>query len=422
MLRSLFSGITGLRSHQTMMDVVGNNIANVNSVGYKSSNVIFEDTLSQLMRAAGSPQGTNGGINPAQVGLGVKVAGISTNFSQGAAQLTGRSTDLMIQGDGFFVVKDAGQTLYTRAGAFSLDAMGRLTTPDGAIVQGWSAVNGVINTNATADNVQLPIGTLLPPTATGTIKIGGNVPAGTADYDATTKTPTLVTTITAYDSQGNAVPVTMTLSAGTADAQGRTWTVVATMPDPAGGNPIELTGATNTVHFLPDGTLDPANPASGTIDLTPPTGSTMQPITLDVKGLTQFGGANTLASLEQNGSGMGTLQGFTISPDGTLIGVFSNGLKQPLAQIAMASFNNPPGLEKVGNSSYRDTVNSGTPQVGVSGNGGRGLISGGALEMSNVDLAAEFTQLIVSQRGFQANSRVITASDEILQDLVNLKR
>ena len=144
--------------------------------------------------------------------------------------------------------------------------------------------------------------------------------------------------------------------------------------------------------------------------------------TVDLSGITQYAGSNTLAATDQNGSGMGSLQGYTISPDGVMEGVFSNGLKRPLAQIAMATFNNPPGMEKVGNSSYRSTTNSGNPQVGVSGTGGRGLISGGALEMSNVDLAAEFTQLIVSERGFQANSRVITSADEILQDLVNLKR
>jgi flagellar hook protein FlgE len=141
-----------------------------------------------------------------------------------------------------------------------------------------------------------------------------------------------------------------------------------------------------------------------------------------LSGITQYAGANTLAINSQNGSGMGSLQGYSISPDGIIEGVFSNGLKAPLAQIAMATFNNPPGMEKVGNSSYRATTNSGNAQVGVSGTGGRGLIAGGALEMSNVDLAAEFTQLIVSERGFQANSRVITSADEILQDLVNLKR
>lgn len=394
MLRSLFSGITGLRAHQLMMDVVGNNIANVNSVGYKSSNVEFEDTLSQQVQNAGSPQASQGGINPAQVGLGVKLAGIATNFSQGAAQLTGRSTDLMIQGDGFFVASDGGQQVYTRAGAFTLDAAGHLTTPNGALVQGWTAVNGVINTNATPAGITLPIGTLLPPVATSSVALGGNLPATAAVGTA------LVTSITTYDGQGKAVQMPFTFTKTATD----TWDMAA-----AGATP-----ATTSLGFDPaTGTLLTASPVALTVG-----GRT---VNVDITQLSQFGGGNTLAALSQNGSTMGSLQGFTLSPDGTLVGSFSNGLKQPLAQIALATFNNPGGLEKVGNSAFRTSVNSGTPQIGVAGSGGRGMLAGGALEMSNVDLAAEFTNLIVAQRGFQANSRVITTSDEILQDLVNLK-
>src|SRR6185437_8280574 len=153
MLRSLFSGISGLRAHQQMMDVTGNNIANVNTAGYKSSQSIFEDTLSQMMKSAGAPQAGNGGTNPAQVGLGVRSAGISTNFSQGATQATGKTTDLMINGDGFFVVRNGAENLYTRAGSFSFDANGSLVNPDGMTVQGWNATNGVINTNASPTDI-----------------------------------------------------------------------------------------------------------------------------------------------------------------------------------------------------------------------------------------------------------------------------
>lgn len=395
MLRSLFSGISGLRAHQMMMDVVGNNIANVNSLGYKSSNVVFEDTLSQFVRNSGSSQGGTAGVNAAQVGLGVKIAGISTNFNQGAAQLTGRSTDLMIQGDGFFVVNDGTQELYTRAGSLTLDATGNLATPDGAIVQGWTAANGVINSNAAPSDIQLPMGTLLAPVATTTMSLGGNVPA-----DAGVGTA-LVTTITTYDGQGNAVPVTATLTKTGAEA----WDMALTNATPA----------TVALTF---------NAATGALVTASPVGVTIggNALSIDISQLSQYGAGNTLAALSQDGSAMGTLQGMSLSADGTLVGVFSNGLKQNLAQIAMASFNNPGGLEKVGNSSFRTSVNSGNAQIGVAGSSGRGMLAGGALEMSNVDLAAEFTNLIVAQRGFQANSRVITASDEILQDLVNIKR
>ena len=395
MLRSLFSGISGLRAHQTMMDVVGNNIANVNSVGYKTSNTVFEDTLSQMVRSSTGPTATTGGVNATQVGLGVKLGGVMTNFSQGSTQLTGRSTDMMLQGDGFFVTNDGSQDLYTRAGAFTLDANGHLTTPDGAIVQGWNAVNGVVNTNAVPGGVLLPVGMQIPPTPTANVALGGNVPATAAVGTAFT------TTITTYDAQGTAVPVTFTLTKTGADA----WDLSGT----------GITPATTPVAF---------DPASGSITTTSPVAVTVgtSAVNLDLTKLTQFGQSNTLTALSQDGSATGTLQSFTLSPDGTVVGVFSNGVKQPVAQLAIAAFNNPGGLEKAGNSSFVAGPNSGVPQIGTAGTAGRGQLVGGALEMSNVDLATEFTNLIVAQRGFQANSKIITASDEILQDLVNLKR
>lgn len=399
MLRSLFSGITGLRSNQTMMDVVGNNIANVNTVGYKSSQGVFEDTLSQLLTSAGAPQGAAGGTNPAQVGLGVKVAGITTNFAQGAAQLTGRSTDMMIQGDGFFLVSDGSETLYTRAGSFSLDATGQLVTPDGSVVQGWQGTNGVINTNTAVSPVKIPISTTLPPAKTANVALGGNLSA-----DAPVGT-TLVASITAYDAQGTQHAMTYKFT----NTAANNWNLVVA----DGANPP---GAPIALVFSSAGVLTTPSPATATYSFS---GGT---VTMDLTKLTQFGGASTPSALSQDGSGLGTLQSFAISPNGTVTGVFSNGLKQPLVQIALATFNNPPGLEKVGNSKYRTSVNSGVAQLGVAGTGGRGMFAGGVIEMSNVDLAAEFSNLIIAQRALQANSKVITASDEILQDLVNLKR
>ena len=411
MLRSLFSGISGLRVHQQMMDVTGNNIANVNTTGFKSSQTIFQDTLSQLLKGAGAPQGGNGGTNPAQVGLGVRTAGISTNFTQGSAQTTGRSTDLMIQGDGFFVVRNAGEQLYTRAGAFSFDSDGRLTSPDGAVVQGWAGANGVVDTNGAPTDVRLPMGTLLPPAATTTTTVGGNLPAG--------GTGPFGTSITSYDAQGTAHKLDYTYTSTTADS----WTLKVT-EGPAGTTQKDYGSVALT--FGADGKLTSPAPPTGSAAGTPATWTTTGgpggAITVDLTGLSQFGGDKTVAALSQDGSTMGSLQAFSMSPDGTLVGVFSNGLKQPLAQVALATFNNPPGLEKVGGSNFRTSVNSGNPQLGAAGSAGRGLISSGTLEMSNVDLAQEFTNLIVAQRGFQANSRVITTSDSILEDLVNLKR
>ena len=203
MLRSLFSAISGLQAHQTKMDVVGNNIANVNTVGFKSSNTVFEDTLSQLLRNGSAPTGSTAGTNPAQVGLGVKVGEVTTNFSQGSTQSTGRSTDFMISGDGFFVTAAGNEKLYTRAGSFDVDATGRLVTPDGGILQGWTAVNGAVNTNGPVGDLQIPFGQMLPPKATTDGAVTGNL-----DSEAKVTTPpTVVQTsvrlrIRSWDSDG----------------------------------------------------------------------------------------------------------------------------------------------------------------------------------------------------------------------------
>ncbi|NHC47103.1 flagellar hook protein FlgE [Motilibacter aurantiacus] len=411
MLRSLFSGISGLKQHQTMMDVTGNNISNVNTAGFKSSSTVFEDTLSQMVRAAGAPQGGNGGTNPAQVGLGVRLGGIATNFGQGSAQTTGRATDIMIQGDGFFGVRTGGETLFTRNGSFSFDQDGRLVTNSGGVVQGWTAQDGAINTNGAIGDIQLPTGTLLDPKATTSASLGGNLPAGAAvgtQINGSYKT---------FDAQGkeHTLAYTLTKAAGTATTD--RWTLTTTVDGAAAAASTAALEFSNTdgrlVTPAPAGT-----PATQAFTVTAPWG----PVSIDVGTVSSFGGENTLAAGTQDGSAMGSLQAFTISPDGTLVGVFSNGLKQPLAQLSLASFNNPAGLEKVGGSMFRNSVNSGNPIMGVAGSAGRGTLQNNTLEMSNVDLAAEFTNLIVAQRGFQANSKVITTSDEILNDLVNLKR
>jgi len=290
-LRSLFTGISGLRAHQMMMDVTGNNIANVNTTGFKGSQVTFQDTFSQLLEGAAAPQGANqGGTNPSQVGLGVRVAGMSTNFGNGATQVTGRDTDMRIDGEGFFVVNAGGEQMYTRAGSFSFDNEGTLVTPEGNPVQGWQAA---------AD---------------------GNFGAGLGTAAAMTN--------------------------------------------------ISRNGSTPAGH---------------------------------------------------------TLMGYKVGADGVITGVFRNDtdgsvIQQSVAQLAVATFPNNEGLEKAGSSNYRESVNSGDVAINVPGAGANGRLSTGALEMSNVDLAQEFTNLIIAQRGFQANSRVITSSDELLQDLVNLKR
>jgi flagellar hook protein FlgE len=412
-LRSMFSAISGLRAHQTKMDVTGNNIANVNTVGFKSSQTVFQDTLSQVIRAGGAPAADRGGTNPAQVGLGVKVAAITTNWTQGATQSTGRSTDFMIEGDGFFVTKGAGaEQLYTRAGSLSFDASGRLVTPDGGILQGWIAnPDGTINPNGPIEDLSVPYGAAVPPTATRTSVIEGNLDSA-ATEDAFVQTP-----VKMFDQMGVRQDVTYTF---TKTATPNTWTLTVNN----GGAALPLTNADGTafdgtVTFDNDGTM--LTPAAG-IAFAPGSPSWPGTVAVDLSAVDQFGGKSEVVPSDVDGYAMGTLQGFSLSNDGTITGTYSNGLRQNLGQLAMASFNNPSGLEKAGNSSFRVAQNSGEAMVGIAGSGGRGVLSSGALEMSNVDLSEEFTSLIVAQRGFQANSRVISASDELLQDLVNLKR
>jgi len=409
MLRSMFSGVSGLRSHQTMVDVIGNNIANVNTFGFKSSTVMFQDLLSQALTGAGVPTDGAGGTNPAQVGLGVKVAGVSTSFTQGASQLTGRSTDLSIQGDGFFVVRQGGEILYTRAGSLSFDAVGRLVSPDGAILQGWLAdSSGAINTNAATTDLTMPLGQSLAPQATTSLKIGGNLDA------ATPLNQPIVTAITLYDQLGTPMSVSGRFTR-TAD---NTWDLEV---DTDGDQTFEPVG---TLTF--DGSTGALTSPNPTFTML--AGTFPGPVTIDFgaagspNALVQFAGPSSMAALSQDGFSLGALQSFTIGQDGVVTGVFSNGRNRPLGQIGMAGFTNPMGLEKAGGSLFRPTANSGLANTGVAGSAGRGTLLGSTLEMSNVDLAREFTNLIIAQRGFQANSRVITASDELLQDLVNLKR
>jgi len=421
MLRSMFAAVTGLRSHQAFMDVVGNNIANVNTTGYKTSSVLFEDLLSQQLTGAGAPTAASGGTNPAQVGLGVRLTGVSVNFAQGATQLTGRSTDFAIQGDGFFVVDQSGETSYTRNGSFSLDGNGNLVTADGAFVKGWQAdQNGNVNTNASVGHLKIPVGQIINPITTTNMKIGGNLPADAA-------TGTVVSAgIDVYNSLGTAVPLRAEFTkianaAGQVNWQVRIYDSGSNLVSGPAAVTFDLNGVLTSGNVT--ATQAQLNTIAGTSGTWDAGGLTLDFGTAtDADRLSGAGGLNTASALSQDGSGVGSVIGFAISQEGLITGTFSNGRSQAIGQLAIASFSNPNGLVKNGSSLYGATANSGNPQIGLAGQGGRGTLTGGTLEMSNVDLAAEFTNLIVAERGFQANSRVITTSDQILQDLVNLKQ
>lgn len=431
MLRSFYSGISSLRAHQTMLDVTGNNIANVNTTGFKTGRVNFQDTLSQMIEYPSGPQGDIGGTNPAQVGLGVQVGSISNDFGQGSTQSTGRGLDMMINGDGFFVIQAGNEQLYTRNGAFSLDANGQLITQDGALVQGWMYDGAIddINMNTPMGAITMPVALLRDATETTEAIFNGNLPSDATEYKEPTIDPNtnkvtvpesgtkIERSIQVQDSLGNNYTLGLVFKKGT----GTDWTVQSYVDDPK-----DLSAA-ETLSFNKDtGALNLADPTA-----TPPIQGSpaqlnvtigAQAIAVKIGDITGFAGLNTVQAKTQNGMEAGTLVSYTIDSDGTIMGAFSNNELSPIGRVAVAAFDNPAGLEKAGGTMWRRTVNSGEQQVGVAGEAGRGTTQGLALEMSNVDLSLEFTNLILAQRGFQAGSRVITTSDEVLQELINLKR
>lgn len=394
------------------MDVVGNNIANVNTNGFKKSNVIFQDILSQTLNGASAPTDSLGGTNAAQIGLGVQLSNISQNFAQGALQTTGRDLDLSIQGDGFFNLEQDGIQLYGRSGSFFVDANGSLVGGGGGYVQGWTAdPTGVINNSGPGGRIRIPAGEQVAPVITSEVNLGGNLPADSAVGDQN------FTSLSVFDGQGTAVELAVTFT----KTNDQEWTLSATYGDAATNVPLTdnvLTfDATGRVAVPADFS---ANVAAGGI---PGLGDIELTIGGDNPGeITQLAALGSVAAITQDGSATGQLSGLTVGEDGIITGSYSNGQVKAIAQVAIASFANPEGLERVTGTMFKSSVNSGLAQLGAAASGGRGIIAPGTLEMSNVDLAEEFTNLIRTQRGFQANSRVITTSDEMLQEIVNLKR
>lgn len=410
MMRSLFSGVSGLKNHQTRMDVIGNNIANVNTVAFKSGRVNFEDILSQTVEGARSPQtGGMGGVNPKQVGLGMGISSIDTLFTPGSLQSTDNPTDFAVQGEGFFMVSDGSQVYYTRDGAFKTSADGALVNSNGFRLQGWMAdADGNIDSTQALQSITIPVGAQMKPKATTEIAFEGNLDANAASGSQ------WITSVQVYDSLGNPHNLTITF---TKTATANEWGWAATLDGgmaPSGGT------GTGTITFNTDGSINTGG--TGPANFTPIPGAADINLSIDFSQLTQFGGNPTAYISFQDGYEAGSLDMVSTDSGGVLTGIFTNGQSKALAQIALATFSNPGGLLKEGGNLYQISNNSGLPNIGTANSGGRGSIAVGALEMSNVDLAQEFTNMIVTQRGFQANSRVITTSDEMLQDLINIKR
>ena len=425
MMRSMYAGVSGLKTHQTRMDVIGNNIANVNTAGFKASRVTFKEMLSQTLSGAKAPQDNRGGMNPQQVGLGVSLGSIDTNHVQGNLQSTGLGTDLAIQGNGYFIVNNGTQNFYTRAGALTLDENGNLVNAsNGYIMQGWLANNGIINTNSPLTGIRIPIGDTMAPQASTEAVFAGNLNAADrVDWTAT---------IDIYDSQGQKHTLTLKFTHtgndtdndnGNDTVNDNEWNWTATIDGATlgGSNEVDSDEITGTIIFGGDGKV--VEVTGNTFDINFNNGTEkITGFNLDLSAVTQMAGDNTLDGLYADGYSMGSLESFSIDNAGVITGSYSNGLTKAIGQIAVANFSNAGGLTRVGDTLFAESQNSGIAQIGAAGTAGRGKISAGTLEMSNVDLAEQFTDMITTQRGFQANSRIISTTDEMLQDLVNLKR
>lgn len=460
MMRSMYSAVSGLRVHQGKMDTIGNNIANVNTVGFKKGQVTFQEVFSQVTRGASAPQGGKGGTNPQQIGMGVSVGSISTVHTVGPGQRTDNPTDLMIGGEGFFVVSDDvnfNNKFYTRAGNFSLDRDGNLVTADGFKVLGYNS-DGEGNILSDVTNVRINMSETKAPTATNKIIFEGNLNSNTGIIAPGENKQGELMDTEVKDSLGNTYKVTYELKKRTADQTvGNEWEMsVKRVTDIATGNYTEdvgdaITGNSLKLLFDSKGELEKIGegPAADAevkmnlndivfakdkegVDLTgdpiKPSGTFLDITLFDpkdqntIKNIHQYANETDLKPKAKTGNTSGTLTGFTIDATGTVEGIFSNGERKALGQIMVAKFDNPMGLQKMGSNFFLDTRNSGEAEFGKAGTSGYGAIEGGVLEMSNVDISLEFTEMITTQRGFQANSRIITTSDEMLQELVNMKR
>lgn len=530
MLRSLASAISALRNHQVFLDIVSTNISNINTVGYKASRISFQDLLSQSLRLGSPPQAGTGGLNPIQVGLGMQLGGIDMLFTQGNLRGTGKSTDLAIQGSGFFVLQSGTDRYYSRDGTIDVGLDGMLVNvTTGMYLMGWQAdATGAVDTSGPLSTISIPFGsgqaqassevtfqgnlnlnhylgtettvadTVLDfstsETGSGQTALssdtyhvevqdsgGGNMEfrlvddSGTAVsiYDATTDDSSYTsdwqdvgdmltnftdgvvdtgrgltitfdtvegdyatgtqagsdaanveyvagsdeavsTSVAVYDSLGQLHTLTLTFEKTDVD----TWTWTVSESD----DQIDsLTPATGTIDFNSGGGYS-VNNAAVEIAIDYNNGATDVTVMFDFDAVTQLSGSSGVTPVSQDGVSAGTLVAFSFSDYGEVLGLFSNGLSRTLGQISLASFSNPGGLLRMGRNLFSTAANSGLAQIGLAGQGDRGMVSAGFLEMSNVDMAREFTDMIIAQRGFQANSRVVSVSDDILQEVVNLKR
>ena len=463
MMRSLYSGVSGLQNHQTRMDVIGNNISNVNTTGFKRGRVNFQDMISQQVGGAAKPTEELGGVNPKDVGLGMTIATIEQVFSQGNLQTTGVSTDVAIQGNGFFILKDGEESFYTRNGQFGLDRDGTLVNPaNGQRVQGWMAreLNGeeIVQTAATPTDLVIPVGSKDPAKETSNVLFACNLNKNTPEIlegasESDIEKGTWRTEEKIYDSFGNAhlLSVSFTKVPGVANSWQATVNVDANNADftqtRVGLGTTDGVQNTFIVNFDNYGQLASVEDSSGNIsnqegEIILQTSFTVPDANADENGnpyrqifninlgtigsmkntITQSASQSSTKAYSQDGYTLGYLDNFKIDSTGTITGVYSNGTNRVIGQLALATFANDRGLEKAGNNTYVETNNSGQANIGESGVAGKGSLLAGALEMSNVDLSEQMTDMIVTQRGFQSNAKTIQTADTLLDTVLSLKR
>jgi flagellar hook protein FlgE len=410
---SFFIPLSGLQANSDALSVTANNLANLNTIGYKTQRPLFQDLFYQQV-------GTSGDGNPEQVGVGTNIQAIDSQFTQGTIQSSGVPTDVAIQGNGFFVLDNNGERLFTRAGDFSISNSGDLLAKDGANVLGYPAVNGTVNPNAPLGPLQIATGQTNPPKSTSAVTLTLNLDSGAAIGG------TFSSAVAVHDSLGGSHVLTYSFTKTAANS----WDYDITIPAAdigATGNPVSI--QTGTLSFDGAGqlTLPTANVGGIAVSNLADGANALQFSwnLFDALGagvVTQVAAPSAVSTTAQDGYSSGTLVSYIIGTDGTIQGTFSNGQTSALGRIALASFQNNQGLVRKGSNEFLASLSSGQANIGAAGTGGRGSLSGGALEQSNVDIATQFAQLILQERGYQANAKAVTTFDEITQTAINLKQ
>lgn len=413
-LNSIADALSGLQANQSYMDTVGNNISNVNTVGYKTQSIRFEDLMNQTLSYGSQAAHGLEGTNPFQIGMGVGSGTMNMINTQGSVQDTGRLTDMAIQGNGYFIVNNGQGNQYTRDGSFTVAPDGTLeSAATGMTVQGWMSpgLNGKVDTTQPLTTIKIPVGSQ---NATPTTKVlmAGNVNAGDPVYNAGSPSSggQFTTSVIVYDSQGNSHQLGLQFTK-TATNQWK-WTITPAADIKASSN------TSGTLSFDTTGTQTP--PATPVVNLTYANNTAAGNVTIDFSKISQLAQTSQVNVATADGTPGGTMSTFSVGRDGSVVAVYSNGTSRAIGQIALADFRNPDGLIRQGNNLYTESVNSGSPQVAVAGLGNLGAIATGQLEGSNVDLAAQFGQMIQAQQGFNANTKVITTTNNLLQSVISI--